>query len=89
LQESVNNVIKHSGASKLDIALVHDATGIRLSIEDNGKGFLSSATAEQEGIGLKNMKARVVYLNGTIDIDSSPGRGTLIAVFLPGEQKKG
>ncbi|HLP35326.1 sensor histidine kinase [Lacibacter sp.] len=83
LQECVNNVIKHSGASQLDIALIKDKDGISATIEDNGKGFDLKQLDEESGIGLKNMKARIDYLNGTIDFDSSPGKGTLVAIHLP------
>ncbi len=83
LQECVNNVIKHSQASQLDIALMKDTDGISVSIEDNGKGFNPKELGEDAGIGLKNMQARINYLNGTIDFDSAPGRGTLIAIHIP------
>ena len=83
LQECVNNVIKHSGASQLDIALIKDQDGISISIEDNGKGFNPAELSEDAGIGLKNMKARIDYLNGTIDFDSAPGKGTLVAIHIP------
>lgn len=83
LQESVNNVIKHSGASELDLSLIKDADGISATIEDNGRGFDSKNLSEKAGIGLKNMKARVEYLKGTIDFDSSPGKGTLVAIHIP------
>lgn len=83
LQECVNNVIKHSGASKLDIALIKDNDGVSATIEDNGKGFDMQQLGEESGMGLKNMKARIDYLNGTIDFDSSPGKGTLVAIHLP------
>ena len=85
LQECVNNVIKHSGASQLDIALIKDKDGISATIEDNGKGFDPQQLGEESGIGLKNMKARIDYLNGSIDFDSSPGKGTLVAIHLPFE----
>jgi two-component system, NarL family, sensor kinase len=83
LQECVNNVIKHSGASQLDIALIKDKDGISATIEDNGKGFDLQQLGEDAGIGLKNMKARIDYFNGTIDFDTAPGKGTLVALFLP------
>lgn len=83
LQESVNNVIKHSGATELDISLVKETEGITATIEDNGKGFDIHHLSEKAGIGLKNMRARVEYLKGTIDFDSSPGKGTLVAIFIP------
>ncbi len=87
LQEIVNNVIKHSGATQLDISLIKDADGISATIEDNGKGFDISTLSEKAGIGLRNMKARVEYLKGTIDFDSSPGKGTLVAIHIPANKE--
>lgn len=83
IQECVNNVVKHSRASHLDISLIKEPDGISLSIEDNGVGFDSKATDMLEGIGLKNIASRVQFLKGTIDIDSAPGKGTLIAIHVP------
>ncbi|MBS1731767.1 MAG: sensor histidine kinase, partial [Bacteroidetes bacterium] len=83
IQECVNNVLKHSGASQLDIALIKDTDGIAVTIEDNGKGFNSSDKMKFEGIGLKNIVSRITYLKGTIDFDSSPGNGTLVAIHVP------
>ena len=83
IQECVNNVLKHSGASQLDIALIKDTDGIAVTIEDNGKGFNSSDKMKFEGIGLKNIVSRITYLKGTVDFDSSPGNGTLVAIHVP------
>lgn len=83
IQECVNNVIKHSGANSLDISLIKDMDGISATIEDNGKGFHVAETQKADGIGLKNIQTRVNYLKGTIDIDSAPGRGTLVAIHVP------
>lgn len=83
LQECVNNVIKHSGASELDIAIMKDKDGISTTIEDNGKGFDIHHLSKDAGMGLSNMKARVEYIKGTIEFDSSPGNGTLVAIHIP------
>ncbi|MBL7765316.1 MAG: sensor histidine kinase [Chitinophagaceae bacterium] len=83
IQESVNNVIKHSKANTLDISVIRDHEGLQVSIEDNGLGFNKADMSNSEGIGMKNIKARVEFLKGTLDIDSRPGKGTLIAFFIP------
>lgn len=88
LQECVNNVIKHAGATHLDISLIHDHDGISVTIEDNGKGFLMNEISDQSGLGLKNMKARVEYLKGEIDFNSTPGKGTLVAIHIPTTNKE-
>jgi two-component system NarL family sensor kinase len=83
IQETVNNVIKHSGANVLDIQLNRDDEGINAMIEDNGKGFDTAQIEKFEGIGLKNIRTRVNFLKGTVDFSSSLGNGTLIAIFIP------
>jgi len=86
IQECVNNVIKHAEASRLDISVLKDNEGISATIEDNGKGFDVGDKDKFEGIGLKNIITRIEYLKGMVDFDSSPGRGTLIALNVPLEQ---
>ena len=83
IQECVNNVIKHSGADHLDISLIKDADGVAATVEDNGRGFDSTDKEKFEGIGLKNIMTRVQYLKGSVDFDSSPGKGTLVAIHVP------
>jgi len=83
IQESVNNVIKHAAASTLDILLLCDEKEITVSIEDNGRGFNVIDKSKFAGIGLKNIISRVEYLKGTVDISSAPGKGTLVAIFIP------
>lgn len=83
IQESVNNVIKHADATLLDILLLCDKEEITVSIEDNGKGFDSTDKSKFTGIGLKNMMSRVEYLKGSVDISSAPGKGTLVAIYIP------
>ncbi len=83
IQECVNNVIKHSGANRLEISLVKDSDGISAAIEDNGRGFDTAQKEKFDGIGLKNIRTRVAYLKGTVDFDSSPGKGTLVAIHVP------
>lgn len=83
IQECVNNVIKHADASTLDISVIREKNEITATIDDNGKGFNTSEKGKFDGIGLKNIRTRVEYLKGTVDFDSSPGRGTLVALHIP------
>lgn len=83
IQECVNNVIKHAQANRLDISLIHDTDGISATVEDNGVGFDSKKAGDFEGIGLKNIKSRIVYLKGTVEWDSEKGRGTVVAIHVP------
>lgn len=81
IQECVNNVIKHAKASTLSIQLFKDEEGISLAIEDNGLGFNQNMVTE--GIGVSNIKSRVLFLNGTVEYDSKPNKGTLVNIFIP------
>jgi signal transduction histidine kinase len=83
IQECVNNVMKHAQATQLDISIIKDQDGISASIEDNGKGFDSGSRQHFEGIGIKNILSRINYLRGTVEFDSSPGKGTLVAIHVP------
>ena len=66
---------------------MHDEHGIRLVIEDNGKGFdfiaVASAKAPEKGMGLAAMQLRGCMIGAQLDIQSQPGQGTRITVSLP------
>ena len=83
IQECVHNAVKHAGATTLDISLIRDKDGISGTIEDNGKGFDVADKENFEGIGLKNITTRIEYLKGTVDFDTAPGRGTVVAFHVP------
>ncbi len=84
IQECVNNAIKHAAATELDISIQNSTDGIDVLIEDNGKGFNTNFTAGQkEGLGLQNIRSRISFLKGTVQWDSSPGNGTVVAIHLP------
>ncbi len=83
IQECVNNVLKHANASTLDISVLRDNDGISITIEDDGSGFNSKEKIKSDGIGLQNIVARVKFLKGTIEFDSSIGKGTLVAIHVP------
>jgi two-component system, NarL family, sensor kinase len=83
IQECVNNVIKHANANTLDISIIREPGEIRATIEDNGQGFDTANSKKFDGIGLRNIRTRVEYLKGTVDFDSSPGKGTLVALHVP------
>jgi signal transduction histidine kinase len=83
LQELVNNIIKHAHATEITIQLIKENTELHIMVEDNGKGFDINQLEEKSGIGLKNITSRVEYLNGTVDFDSTIGKGTTVMIDLP------
>jgi PAS domain S-box-containing protein len=83
LQEALHNVIKHSGAKRVDVRLREDSGEIHLTVGDSGCGFEIGAGTQRKGLGLTSMQERVRLVNGTISIDSKPMRGTTIHARVP------
>ncbi|MBC7865681.1 MAG: tetratricopeptide repeat protein [Bacteroidia bacterium] len=83
LQELVNNVIKHSEANHLSIQVIRHDKELTVMLEDNGKGFDTILVTEAKGIGLANIISRINFLNGNVNFDSSPGRGTTVTIEIP------
>ncbi len=83
IQELFNNIIKHSAADSATVFLREEKGMITIIISDNGSGF-NVVTAEKKsaGAGLVNIRRRVEYLKGFIDINSEPGNTTII-IDLP------
>lgn len=71
-KEAVHNIIKHSGADKVNIDMKYINSRIHLTISDNGKGF-NTAVANGTGNGMKNMKQRIAHLQGRLDIENNNG----------------
>jgi signal transduction histidine kinase len=78
IQEGIQNVHKHEKATAVTIAFMPVAEGIELSMSDNGKGM--ETTNAKKGIGLKNMAARVLKINGVLSLHSEVGKGTTVRV---------
>ncbi len=90
VQESVNNIVKHSGATEARVFIQKRFPFVRVEISDNGRGFVpdSSIDASVPGLGLKGIRERVRILDGKCAIKSVPGEGTTIeVVFKPQQQK--
>lgn len=80
-QESLANVRKHAGATRVLITLGMSADGVVIEISDDGTGFEPLAPAT--GFGLAAMRGRVEESGGTVQVDSAPGRGTRVQVLIP------
>ena len=81
--ELVNNALRHSSASEVIIQLNYDDYSVTLTVEDNGKGFDKSILDKTTGAGWPNIKSRIAYLKGTLDVETSPGNGTAINIAIP------
>jgi signal transduction histidine kinase len=81
-QESVNNAVKHAKATSVDVLLSKEINSVVLEVRDNGVGF-SPTLRGNSGLGLSQMRERVVQLNGALDILSTPGHGTTVVARIP------
>lgn len=79
--ELIQNIVKHSRATRAKITATADDTSLKILLEDNGIGF-DPANLKQ-GLGLSSVKARIEDLNGQITIISQPDQGTRIDVLIP------
>jgi signal transduction histidine kinase len=80
-QESLSNVARHAGASRVAVTM-HCVDGLALlTVEDDGRGFAESD--ESAGVGLAGMRERVRRFGGHVLIESAPGAGTSVTVALP------
>ncbi len=81
-QEALNNIVKHSGASRAVISIFSDISKLYLHVEDNGVGF-NLSRGQESGNGLYNMKERAILLGGKFEINSSKGSGVKIQTEFP------
>lgn len=84
VQESLSNVVRHSGADVARVVVRSRAGGVEARVEDGGRGF-SRARVEEEGggLGLVGMRERAVMLGGRVTVDTTPGEGTRVKIELP------
>ena len=83
-QEALHNVVKHASATRVDIRLCWDENGATvLEIVDDGKGF-DSASMNPGHMGLRTMSDRVQQIEGTFEVISNPGGGTIVRARVPG-----
>jgi signal transduction histidine kinase/ligand-binding sensor domain-containing protein len=86
VQESLNNIIKHAGATEASVTLQIEGDRLRLRIRDNGRGFdarTALGVSEGLGFGLTGMVERAKLLGGQLKFTSEPGRGTEVEAQIP------
>lgn len=81
-KEALNNAVRHSGASQVQIQMATIDHQLRIAVADNGQGFMP-AQLPPGSDGLTNIKARMTKLGGRCDIASQPGQGTTVEFRLP------
>ncbi|MBI3950450.1 MAG: hypothetical protein HY314_08360, partial [Acidobacteria bacterium] len=80
-KESINNIVRHSGCTQAEIELEFKKGRLQLRLSDNGCGF--DAAGPSYGHGLMSMRERARSLGGELEVDSQPGRGTVVTLQVP------
>ncbi|HUH96424.1 MAG TPA: sensor histidine kinase [Anaerolineales bacterium] len=83
VQELLGNAARHSQATAVKVLLDMGNEMVRVSVDDNGKGFDAEAVLGGKSLGLKLIRERAEMLGGGFDIDSSPGKGARISFSIP------
>jgi signal transduction histidine kinase len=88
IQEAINNAIKYSGAHVIEVSLTETENELVISVVDEGKGFDTKivekrSTNIETGRGFFNMYERTEYVNGHLEINSEPGKGTSVILTVP------
>jgi two-component system, NarL family, sensor histidine kinase DegS len=83
MQELLSNAVHQNQATNVKIQVDMGDNIIRLSLEDNGKGFDTDFLAKESNLGLKLIKDRVEMLGGKFDIDTAPGKGARVTLTIP------
>ena len=81
IQESLTNVMRHSGVKCAFVSITADDNYLRLRISDYGRGF--NAQALQSSTGLSSMKERAKLVGGKVNVESAPGKGTVVTAQIP------
>lgn len=83
VQELVGNILKHAKATHATIQLNRHNGTLNLIVEDDGVGFDAETAKGKDGMGMRNLQARVDKLNGQLHYDSGKGRGTTVSIDIP------
>jgi signal transduction histidine kinase len=82
-QETLTNVARHSAATNVLVTLTPEDDGVRLQVEDDGRGFDLEQVAARRSLGILGMRERAEMLGGRFEIRGVEGRGTTVVVKMP------
>jgi signal transduction histidine kinase len=85
-QEVLTNVARHANATRVDVVMERNSTGLKLKIADNGRGISQHDICNPKSLGLLGMRERALLFGGNVDIAGMRGKGTKVTVSIPGSQ---
>jgi two-component system, NarL family, sensor kinase len=88
VQESIQNAVKHSGATSLSLFMKYSEELLEIIVEDNGSGFDLASARERNTLGLRNIHNRTQILRGNLHINSEINKGTKVHLKVPLRHKK-
>lgn len=80
-QELINNSARHANCANIFVQFINHGASLVLIVEDDGVGF--DVLKQHAGFGLQNINSRVLVFEGTVETDSSPGKGTVTTIEIP------
>ena len=83
LQEALTNIVRHAAARSVEVRLFLAGDLLALEVEDDGRGFDPLTLTRPESLGFLGMRERASALHGSLEVDSEPGRGTLVRLRIP------
>jgi signal transduction histidine kinase len=82
-QEAINNVLKHSKASEVNVALKREGEDLVLTVQDDGVGFDPAVSGRKIGFGLSGLAERARLIGGVLSVMAAPGKGCRLTVTVP------
>ncbi len=82
-QETLTNIFRHAKANEVHIQLTRKNHQVILKVHDNGIGIPMEKIESPQSLGLLGIRERLLAWNGTVNIESQPGKGTTVSVYLP------
>ena len=83
VQELLNNAVKHADPGRIEVSLTNEDSLLKLSVEDDGKGFVPERVVKESGLGLKGIRENINLAGGRFEIFSEKGEGTRAVIELP------
>ncbi|HQR15169.1 MAG TPA: sensor histidine kinase [Nitrospira sp.] len=84
VQESLSNIARHAKATRVEVEVTVEEEGVVVVVRDDGKGFDQLTVDRCEGgLGLLNMRERLLSVQGTCEVESSLGKGTTVSMYVP------